>query len=85
VRKGDFRLEHFLVCTNPMCRLIVNLREGGQEVERSEIIVNECPECGNPWSGHCPFCDRELEVVYEGSLALCARCHRRLQSEADTR
>jgi hypothetical protein len=38
-------VEHFLICKNPKCRFIVNLRESGQEVHRSELIVHQCPEC----------------------------------------
>ena len=80
VRKGDFRLEYFLICTNPSCRFIVNLREGAQVLERSKLVIDECPECGNAWSSYCPFCDRSLEVVQRGSLSFCAHCGRSLQA-----
>jgi hypothetical protein len=79
-RKGDFRLEYYLICTNPACRFIVNLREGGQELERSKLVIDECPECGNPWSSSCPFCDQSLEVVQRGSFSFCSRCGRSLQA-----
>jgi hypothetical protein len=38
-------MEHFLICRNPRCRYIVNLREGAQALERS---IDECPKCGYP-------------------------------------
>jgi ssDNA-binding Zn-finger/Zn-ribbon topoisomerase 1 len=81
VRKGDFHLEHFLICTNPACRFIVDLREGAQTLERSKLVINECPECGNSWSSYCPFCDRSLEVVQRGNLFFCSRCSRSLHAE----
>jgi len=82
MRKEDFRLEHFLICANSSCRLIVNLREGGQVLERSKLVIDECPECGNPWSSCCPFCDRPLEVVSRDNLSFCSHCNRPLQPEA---
>jgi hypothetical protein len=82
VGKGGFRLEYFLICTNPACRFIVDLREGAQVLERSKLVIDECPECGNPWSSYCPFCDRPLEVVQRGNLSFCSRCSRSLHAEA---
>jgi hypothetical protein len=75
-----FRLEYFLICINPACRFIVDLREGRQVLERSKLVIDECPECGNPWSTYCPFCDRPLEVVQRGNLSFCSRCSRSLHA-----
>src|SRR5947209_3611195 len=58
--KEDIGMEYFLICTNPTCRFIVNLREGAQVLERSKLVLDECPECGHPWSSYCPFCARRL-------------------------
>jgi hypothetical protein len=80
VRKGDFRLEHFLICTNPGCRFIVDLREGAKVLERSRMVIDECPECGNPWSSYCPFCDQPLDVVQRGNLSFCSHCSRSLHA-----
>jgi len=80
-RKEVFRLENFLMCTNPKCRFIVNLREGAQVLERSKIVIDECPECGSKWSSYCPFCEQPLEVVCRGGLSFCVRCNRSLQPE----
>jgi len=49
-------MECFLICTNAKCRMIVDLGEGGQVLERSKLVIDECPECGHPWSSQCPFC-----------------------------
>ncbi len=74
-------MEHFLICTNPMCRSIVNLRDGAQVLERSKIVIDECPECGSPWSSHCPSCARPLEIIEIGGRSFCLHCNGPLQPE----
>ena len=74
-------MEHFLICTNTKCRFIVNLRESGQVLERSQMFINECPECGDPWSSNCPFCGHRLEVIRRGNLSQCLRCGRELRPD----
>ena len=32
----------FLICSNPKCRFVVNLREGAQVLERSKLVIDEC-------------------------------------------
>jgi len=72
-------VEYFLICTNAKCRFIVNLREGARVLRRSQLIIDECPECGHPWSSSCPFCGRPLEAIQQDDLSLCSRCGRELQ------
>jgi hypothetical protein len=81
VCKEDFCLEYFLICPNPRCRSIINLLEGTQLLERSKLVIDECPECGSKWSSYCPFCEQPLEVVCRGGLSFCVRCNRSLQPE----
>jgi transcription elongation factor Elf1 len=76
-------MECFLICTNAKCRFIVNLREGSQVLERSDILIDECPECGHPWSSHCPFCGRPLEAIQLRNLSHCSHCGRELQPDAN--
>jgi len=77
-------MESFLICTNPKCRYRVNLRDGAQVLERSKLILDECPECGHAWSSYCPFCGRSLEAPERSILSRCPYCIRSLQAEADT-
>jgi hypothetical protein len=74
-------VEPFLICTNAKCRFIVNLREGGQVLERSKLVINECPECGHPWSANCPFCGLPLDYDTCGTPPLCTHCGRSLLPE----
>jgi hypothetical protein len=74
-------VEYFLICTNAKCRFIVNLREGARVLRRSQLIIDECPECGHPWSSSCPFCGRPLEAIQQDDLSLCSRCGRELQPD----
>ena len=72
-------MEHFLICTNPQCRYLVDLREGGQVLERSKLIITECPDCGHEWSSLCPFCGHPLETDLQEIPHRCKHCHRVLQ------
>jgi hypothetical protein len=74
-------VEYFLICANAKCRFIVNLREGARVLRRSQLIIDECPECGHPWSSSCPFCGRPLEAIQQGDLSLCSHCGRELQPD----
>jgi predicted amidophosphoribosyltransferase len=76
-------MEYFLICTNTKCRFIVNLREGAQVLERSKLVIDECPECGHPWSSCCPFCGRPLEAIRRGNLSHCLHCGRELRPDAN--
>jgi rubrerythrin len=72
-----------LICTNTKCRSIVNLRHGVQVLERSKLVIHECPECGHPWSSDCPLCGRPLEAIQRGNLSRCLRCNRELRPDAN--
>jgi predicted amidophosphoribosyltransferase len=74
-------MEYFLICTNPRCRYLVNLRTGTRVLERSKLIVDECPECGHPWSANCPFCGLPLDSDTRGTPPLCTHCERSLLPE----
>jgi DNA-directed RNA polymerase subunit RPC12/RpoP len=52
-------------------------------LERSKLVIKECPECGHPWSSDCPFCGRPLEAIKRGKLSRCLRCNRELQPDAN--
>jgi len=75
-------MECFLICTNAKCRMIVDLGEGGQVLERSKLVIDECPECGHPWSSQCPFCGCPLEVTGRGNLSHCLHCKKILRPAA---
>jgi hypothetical protein len=77
-------MESFLICENPTCHMVLDLRENGHVLPRSEIILNECPECGNGWSSKCPFCSKRLEVELRGGIPHCLRCSRKLQARRRT-
>jgi two-component system response regulator HydG len=80
--KEVFRMESFLICTNPKCRYLINLRDGAQVLERSKLVIDECPECGHAWSSYCPFCGRPLEAIQRGDLSHCLHCNEKLRPTA---
>jgi transcription elongation factor Elf1 len=75
-------MEQFLICKNPVCRFLLDLREGGKVLSRSEIALGECPECGHQWSSTCPFCLEPLDVSWRGKLPHCSKCLHKLQAQA---
>jgi Bacterial regulatory protein, Fis family len=82
--KEIFPMASFLICSNAECRFIVDLREGAQLLPRSELTINECPECAHSWSNSCPFCSRELETTLHDDLLHCSHCGQALRAKAIT-
>jgi ribosomal protein L37AE/L43A len=72
-------MESFLICTNPKCRYLISLRDGAHVLERSKLVLDECPECGSQWSSHCPFCHGPLEVKLHENLPHCSHCGQMLR------
>jgi len=75
-------MKSFLICENPRCHMVLDLRENGRVMRRSELIIDQCPECRGGWSLECPFCSKPLEVDLRGGVPHCLRCRRKLQGEA---
>lgn len=75
-------MEHYLICGNPSCRLVLDLNGSGKSLRRSQIHLNECPECGSVWSATCPFCVQPLSVIFRGHRAHCGHCHRKFYAKA---
>ncbi len=65
-------MERFLICKNPLCRFVIDLRtKENQVVQLSDLIISQCPDCGREWSSRCPFCLQALDVTWRvSSLAL---------------
>ena len=68
----------FLVCSNPACRLVLDLQEARKPLSSS--FLNQCPECAARWSATCPYCREPVTVRWQGHHALCANCHRRFHT-----
>jgi len=73
------RARYFLICVNPRCRFLTDLRPGGAGPSRAEAGLNGCPECGHEWSCHCPFCGQQLKVIWRNESPYCSHCIRALQ------
>jgi transcription elongation factor Elf1 len=71
----------FLICVNPACRTVIDLRSNGSVMRRSELALDECPDCGSQWSSDCPFCGQPLEIQWRASLPHCLNCTERLQAK----
>jgi hypothetical protein len=75
-------MEHFLICENPTCRFVVDLRIGGRAPANQPFILSQCPECGSNWSSTCPFSGRPLVVHWSAGLPHCACCSQKLLAKA---
>lgn len=74
-------MEVMLVCENPACRFLIDLREVVTTVNRSSLVLSGCPECGRSWSDRCPFCSQALDVSWKEHHPHCAACHQALRPE----
>jgi hypothetical protein len=72
----------FLICQNPACRMVLDLRENGRDLPCAKTLFAQCPECGNQLSCQCQFCGESLEVEWRAGLPHCLKCHQKLRAEA---
>ncbi len=57
-------MERFIICKNPLCCLVVDLRTRDNRILKiSELIIDQCPECASEWSSRCPFCSKDLDIT----------------------
>jgi hypothetical protein len=75
-------MDHFLICENPSCRFVVDVRIQGKRGLILPFILARCPECGGKWSSTCPFSGRALAVEWVAGLPCCSCCSRKLLGEA---
>lgn len=75
-------MQNFLICGNPSCRFVLDLRGAAKPLRRTRTVLNACPECGSAWLATCPFCVRPLNVTWSGHRSHCAHCHRRFHAQA---
>jgi hypothetical protein len=74
-------MQHYLICSNPSCRFVLEFQGSGKAFRRSRVPLNECPECGSGWSVNCPFCIQPLSLAWHDQLPHCGHCHRRFLAE----
>ncbi len=72
----------FLICENPKCHMVLDLRESGRELRSPEAAFAACSECGGQWSSTCPYCAEPLDVDREVGPPRCLKCRRKLGAEA---
>jgi hypothetical protein len=75
-------MQSFLICENPKCYMVLDLRENGRVIHPSELIIDGCPECASRWSATCPFCSKPLEVTWHAKVPHCLNCRQKLHAKA---
>jgi len=79
--KEPLHEEQFLLCIDPKCRYIVDLRAETTEITGPPDLQRKCPKCGHLLSGRCPSCFQQLDIVWRDNLPLCSCCNQTLQPE----
>jgi hypothetical protein len=74
-------MDSHLICTNPVCRFILDRRINGESLDGVGEIVKQCPECGSDWSSACPFCKRPLGVAFVNELPHSGCCGQKLRGD----
>jgi len=75
-------MDHYLLCKNPSCRFVLDLRVNGKSLDSLHLILEKCPACGGAWTSTCPFCSRPLSVSFVDGPPHSACCRRKLRGEA---
>lgn len=75
-------MAHFLICDNPECRFIVDLRVNGRTLNGTQFILKKCPLCGGNWSSTCPSCNQPLAVKMVNGLPHSACCQHKTAAGA---
>lgn len=75
-------MPNYLLCSNPGCRLIIDLEGCKDPVDLEEIGIENCPECKSSWTSRCPFCVQAIAVNWNGHHAHCGHCQRRFYAKA---
>lgn len=70
-------MTRFLICDNPQCRFIMDLRVNGRTLNGTQFILKKCPSCGGSWSPTCPSCHQALVVKEVRGLPHSACCQSR--------
>jgi hypothetical protein len=74
-------MERFIICKNPLCCLVVDLRTQDNRILKiSELIVDQCPECAGEWLSHCPFCSKDLDITLARGFPSVLALPRRIAS-----
>jgi hypothetical protein len=69
---GEYlQMEHFQVCSNSNCNLIVDLRLNGTGVTLA--VLPRCPVCGKSWSTKHPVARHKLGALAK-RVPLCPCC-----------
>ena len=75
-------MARFLICDNPKCRYLMDLRVNGRTLNGTQFIVKKCPECGGNWSKTCPSCGQPLAVKMHAGLPYPVCCERKPMARA---
>jgi hypothetical protein len=75
-------MNHYLVCENPTCRFVLDLRLNGNGTGIRRLGLSKCPQCSGNWSAGGPVSRRALGARWAGKLPHCPCCRERVQVRA---
>jgi hypothetical protein len=78
-------MNHYLECSNPKCRFVLDLRIDGKANGHRRFILTKCPECGEKWSTKSPMSRTDLGAHWLAKLPPCSCCSRKVPAQAQAR
>jgi hypothetical protein len=75
-------MNHYLECSSPKCRFVLDLRIDGKSNGHWRFILSKCPECGEKWSSSSPMSRDALAAHWQSKLPPCSCCSRKVQVQA---
>jgi len=75
-------MNHYLVCDNPSCRFVLDVRVDGKRLGYGRSILSKCPQCGGNWSPNGPMPRRALGERWMDRLPHCSCCSGKLNAKA---
>jgi len=75
-------MNHYLVCENPNCRFVLDIRVDGKRLASRRFILSKCPQCGGKWSATSPLPRHALGALWMNRLPHCSCCSRKLSAKA---
>jgi hypothetical protein len=75
-------MNHYLVCDNPSCRFVLDIRVDGKRLASPRFILGKCPQCGGKWSANGPLPRHALGAQWMNKLPHCSCCSGKLSAKA---
>jgi hypothetical protein len=67
-------MNHYLVCRNPECGFVFDIRINGRANGNGSLLLESCPHCGSEWISSRPVSGQALGLDRLRKLPPCSCC-----------